>query len=632
MEVIICQGRAGPFQSMLNTPNALSITRKGRSMIGVGCKSYVHRAPLLTSLVQEKYRSSDTDAKTRAPSNLLDDDDNGRGEESTSESEEDDDGILASGALDAQVQETLDAIRKKDPRVYDANVKFYNDPEDSTEGVAQPKTKEIKPMHLSDYHRQMLLEGTSEANGHDEMPLSYMQQQDHLKQSIVQEINGGEEEFGDDEGFLVKKVVKEGGEETKNAQTSNIQLDIQSADQDPDKYLSNFMSARAWTASSGNSKNVPFESDDDEEELRAEAFEQAYNLRFEDPKSTNEKLISHARDTAAKYSVRKDEVNPRKKAREAERTKKEAEKQIRKEEKARLRKLKVGMMEDRIKKIREAAGLRGASLSQEEDWSEFLDNAWDDAGWDVEMRKRFGDEYYAEQDAYDSADEHTSKAKKIKKPKWQDDIGIDDLIPDFDDNEIHQKSIFELTGIDEGEQPRSPSLLGNTLQITEKADIASGNSVKKQKDRNKEKRKEERLVRRKIEQAVDEHLEVDEKLAKFGRRHAGQFRYRETSPVAWGLTAQDILMADDSQLNQYAGLKKLAAFRDPEKKKKDKKQLGKKARLRQWRKDTFGNEHGPQMSLADALGGQVPSHLKALSDGIEGKSRQDKRSLRKAKN
>ena len=59
-------------------------------------------------------------------------------------------------------------------------------------------------------------------------------------------------------------------------------------------------------------------------------------------------------------------------------------------------------------------------------------------------------------------------------------------------------------------------------------------------------------------------------------------------------------MADDSQLNQFVGLKKLAAFRDPERKRRDLKKMGKKARLRQWRKDTFGTEEEPEFVLPQA--------------------------------
>lgn len=57
----------------------------------------------------------------------------------------------------------------------------------------------------------------------------------------------------------------------------------------------------------------------------------------------------------------------------------------------------------------------------------------------------------------------------------------------------------------------------------------------------------------------------------------------------------DILAADDAQLNQWAGIKKYATWRDDERKAKDRKRLGKKARLREWRKETFGTKEGPEL-------------------------------------
>jgi protein KRI1 len=95
---------------------------------------------------------------------------------------------------------------------------------------------------------------------------------------------------------------------------------------------------------------------------------------------------------------------------------------------------------------------------------------------------------------------------------------------------------------------------------------------------------------------VDDQLQLELNNSMPETSRSASFRYRETSPKSFGLTSRDILLADDKQLNEFAGLKKLAAFRDPDKKKKDLKHLGKKARLRKWRMDTFGNEEGLQAS------------------------------------
>ena len=73
----------------------------------------------------------------------------------------------------------------------------------------------------------------------------------------------------------------------------------------------------------------------------------------------------------------------------------------------------------------------------------------------------------------------------------------------------------------------------------------------------------------------------------------------------------------------------MAAFRDAEKKRKDKKNLGKKARLRQWRKETFGNEDGPEIVInIDAAEGV--DEASGGVDIVEG-GRKKKRRSRKSK-
>ncbi|KAF6222840.1 hypothetical protein HO133_000891 [Letharia lupina] len=578
--------------------------------------------------LQEKY-GNDVSTVTRRSAGPNEDDDDGTGSSTDSE-EEDDEGVLASEALDKQIQETLEAIRRKDPRVYDEKAKFFTDLDDEAQDSKGLKTKHEKPMYLNDYHRRNILEVSASPKIQDDEPISYAQQQDDLKNFIVKEmhaaanseIDSGEDKGGDDDFLVRKPSASQKESQTIRSKIKKPEVDLEAADKDPETFLSNYMSARAWVPAAGT-KFQPFESDDEEEDRRAELFEEAYNLRFEDPQASHEKLLSHARDAAAKYSVRKEPTNPRKKAREAEQMKKEAARQARDEEKARYRKLKVSEVEEKIRKIKDAAGLRGKSI-QEQDWPAFLDDGWDDERWEQEMRKRFGDDYYADHDIDDSSEVKGKSQRKITKPKWEDDIEIDDLVPDFDAAE-HEKPQFSMT---DDESSAGGATIANDgssdSESVSKPESKPKPSKRRERDEHK---KEARLERRKIEQLVDESIKVDETLSNFSKKHAGHFRYRETSPIAYGLTPHDILMASDSQLNQYAGLKKMAAFRDSDKKKKDKKRLGKKARLRQWRKETFGNEQGPQKTLAEVLAGQDladhKSKLKAANrtDIKEGKKK-----------
>ncbi len=468
-------------------------------------------------------------------------------------------------------------------------------------------------MYLSDYHRRNLLEGMASEDGDNIEPMTYAQQQDDLKTNVVKEMHAAadgleEADAGDDDGFLVRKPSSsDAGKQGARVKPVVKELNVETAHKDPERYLLNFISARAWVPSD-NSNFQPFESDDEEDDHRAELFEEAYNLRFEDPKGSNEKLLSHARDAAAKYSVRRDITNPRKKARDAERSRQEAEKEEREEEKARLRKLRIADAEEKVRKIKEAAGLRGTAL-QESDWTAFLEEGWDDDRWEQEMKKRFGEDYYADKDLSGSGDEVGTSRRKVKKPKWETDIDIKDLVPDFESGDEIQKPPFTLTDDESGHSDTSRLKTGGASLKHQKTSKASR---KQERDEHKS---EARKERRKIEQLVDEELNANDTISGLRTKNAGQFRYRATSPVAYGLTAHDILMASDSQLNQYAGLKKMAAFRDAEKKRRDKKRLGKKARLRQWRKETFGSEQGPQNTLAELLSGKVVGSRDSMASG-----------------
>jgi protein KRI1 len=396
----------------------------------------------------------------------------------------------------------------------------------------------------------------------------------------VKELHAAAESSDEDEemedkdgGFLIRKE-KQPAEESGRPQPALNKADIDAAEKDPENYLSKFLDSRAWVAPQKNILH-PFESDEDEDD-KAEEFEAAYNLRFENPQAANERLVAHSREAAAKYSVRQEPTNKRKRAREAEQAKKDEQKQQTVTDKARLRKLRLEEAEQKINKIKEAAGL-GKKPVNIEDWQDFLTEDWDDKRWEAEMKKQFGEDYYAEGEV-PSSDEEGAKKRKAKKPKWDDDIDIGDLVGDFDAGDNAKFSLSE-------------------------AEASSSKKKSKQRAKEKEEEKREaRKQRRKIEALVDEKLDVDFAIDGAGKKGAKSvFRYRETSPGAFGLTPKDILLASDSQLNQFHGLKKLAAYRDEDKKRKDKKHLGKKARLRQWRRDTFGNEAGPQKTLQDLL-------------------------------
>ncbi|KAG9232531.1 KRI1-like family C-terminal-domain-containing protein [Amylocarpus encephaloides] len=567
--------------------------------------------------LEEKYNKPAKPANGKLYGDKYDED----SESSDDGEDEDDEGFLATEDLDAQISATLQAIRAKDPRVYDEKVTFYKPIEEEAEKDTAEAKKE-KPMRLHDYHRENLLREYTREDEEASTPRTFVQEQEELKNSIVKEIHAAGDDSSSDEdedgGFLIPKSKPKAQPQNESSASAihpsrakKVAVDVNTAEKDPETFLSNFMQARAWVPTDG-ARFQPLESDDDEELERAEEWETAYNLRFENPSGTNETLKSYARDAIAAKTVRKEEPNSRKKQRDMQKAKKDAEKAERDVERTRLRQLKIGEMEAKLQIIKKAAGLHGKALKEDE-WTKFLDEGWDDATWEAEMSKRFGEDYYAEQDGNSDSDAEAGgdKKKKVHKPQWDDDIDIKDLVPDFvEEEEAQEKPAFSLSDSEgqDGEDIVSdadPKKKGNTSR-----DRANEKATKK---------KAARLERKKIEDLVDNQLDISLPL---NSKAPSMFRYRETSPISFGLTTRDILMAPDISLNQFAGLKKMAAFRDADKKKRDKKNLGKKARLRQWRKETFGNEEGPEVVIQE--GGLADGSADAAEKKKKKRSRKNK--------
>jgi protein KRI1 len=550
----------------------------------------------------------------------------GSGSESSSEDEtEDEDGFLVTNDLDQEISATLAAIKNKDPRIYDKSAVFYK-PFDAETDLPSKEQKE-KPVFLKDYHRERYMRGDAGADDYNDddpdKPKTYVQEQADLKKSILAEINKAtadddSEGWSGDEAFIKPKARQAAEPVLEPSAVKITELDVVNADRDPDAYLSKFMASRAWEPEDGEGpKWQAFESDDGEDDGDlAEKFEHAYNMRFEDPEKSNEVLKSYSRDAVTARTVRQEALTGRKKQRQLEKERKEEEKREREEERRRLRRLKLEEVQDKLSKIKKAAGKTADSINPDR-WIGFLDDAWDNDNWEKEMARRFNEDYYAEADEMsnggqdedddddDDEEEASTKKKKskVKKPKWDDDIDIKDIIPDFDD-EIPKVTLSDSEAEDAGQDEDG----------LDSADERPAKKRKTAKELRKDRmaaKKQSRQEQAQLEALVSSKMELDNPRALASTSKAssskadglGGFRYRETSPNSFGMSARDILLApSDAALNDFAGLKKLASFRDADKKRKDKKRLGKKARLREWRRENFGKdfEHsGPTFGFAE---------------------------------
>ena len=415
-------------------------------------------------------------------------------EEEEDSEEEDDTAVLATERLDQEIAATIEAIRKKDPKIYDGSTVFFSAIEGEEEeagGKGGIESGDEKPMFLKDYHRKNLLSG---AVDDEDAPMTYLQEQEDLKRTVVLEMHqvAASEPDSDaddaDAGFLVRKTEPE-----KLQPIVDIPDPATADPNNPEEYLTRFFQSRAWTKPTGL---IPLGDDDSGEEDRIEEFEKAYNFRFEDPDANaRSKLITYGRDAISANTVRREGVSGRKKEREKKRGKQQAEKELQEKEKGRLRKLKTEELMEKFKMIREAAGIGGDGGDKEieaEVLNTLLEGDWSDEQWEEWMAKKFGDSYYE------------ADVGKIKKPKFDDEIDVGDIVSDLEDD-VRLDLEDEEEEVDSRASERDENG-GGAQTARESKDTGF---LQKEERKNKQKGRD---LKRKLERYVEENYDFEDQV------------------------------------------------------------------------------------------------------------------------
>lgn len=496
-------------------------------------------------------------------------------EDEEDEEEEDDFGELLTEDVENGLNEVLKAIKTGDQRLFDSNVKFFKEEDSTDNGV---KKEGAKPIYLKEYHRKALLEGDDEESGNFasiDGKKTYVDQQREDKEDLIKQMHGAISDDDSDDDFLIKKEQTVTNDPKPTAPVSLPDPEKEGGE----KFLEAFLENHAWLPDKGEKVDVEFE-DDAEFDQAAETFENAYNFRFEDPKATE--IISYARSQA---TMRREKMNSRKRERLKEQEKKMKEKEEIKEELKKKKQKKVNLVVDRIKEIRQIVG---DEISEERILKVFGDSLmkedFSSEDWDAKMAEIFDEEYYQNEN------------DDFVKPEWDDDLMNDDIRKE-DESEGDDDENEEILAEDVEAGNAKDEDDGKTDSIDNKAENSESKSRKSKKkeekytakkEKNKVKEIAEKLVEKKTLDILDE---VEEERGR-NKEKKYTFKYREVSPESFGLTANEILAADDKALNELIGLKKLAPYRPHDKVAKDKRKITKSKNLREWRKKTFGTEVG----------------------------------------
>ncbi|CAO3638851.1 unnamed protein product [Mucor hiemalis] len=475
-------------------------------------------------LLKKATEEIEAEVAALAQKNNFDDDDDS---DYDSDEDEDDEANLLTAAMDSQIFKTIAAIQSKDPRVYENSTNFFEGVDNKNAKNSSSKAQKEEKVTLKDYERKILLENGGFVDEYKEGATgkTHRQEQEELRNAFKSVVDDSDDE--EDDGFLTKKDKTSAEKEAEESDYKKFLLDNMQNDEHSKKafeewsnykgnpnvnneeaFLMDYVLNRGWVDKKTDSLDTGLdEVDKDEADLDdIDRFESKYNFRFEEEGAST--IKTYAREVEG--SVRRKE-SKRAKRREREKLNKA---KVKEEQLELMKQQKNKKMKEIHAKLKEISGITGIENID-------LENDFDSTMFDAQMSDVFNDSYYVDE------------GQDNEKPVWDDDIETG--LPDDDDN----MDADYLPGGDKYEQGTA------TYEGSEPNESAG-------------------LKKRKFDELMEEYYNLNYEDVIGGDLYT-RFKYAKTEPENYGLTAEQILMADDVELNKYVGMKLLAPYRNPKK-------------------------------------------------------------------
>ncbi|XP_072549485.1 protein KRI1 homolog [Salminus brasiliensis] len=564
----------------------------------------------------DKYRQKEELQKLK--DRFGDQDEKSSSESSDSESDEESEMEL-DPKLERDFYRTLSLLKKKDPKIYQKDAKFYSEGASSSGSDEKPSTskKAEKPMFLKDYERKVILERGGKYDDDDEddsadeeaarrmqeraLSPSYIQEQEELKKSFQTFMRESDDEGSNDEGQLLKRRNKTQEEKDKEeadyVEWLKGQAELEGKEEVQDmKYLKDYWNdpklddkesfLRDYILNKGyleeDEEKIPTydelmqeDVEDSEEEgesflQKQENFERHYNFRFEEPGA--QQIKTYPRNIATSVRSKDDR---RKRKREEVKERKKKEKEQKQQQLKELKNLKRAEIMEKLKKLQELTGNKELAFSEVD-----LEGDFDPQQHDQLMQTVFGDDYYGEceeeKPQFDDDDEELEG-------RWNWDTWTGKEEEGCGEKEEYQEG-EEYEGEEESYQPdcEDPDFIMDA-DYDPSQQALSKKKKKKQKELKKKmakdnaplmgkKRKKSHFAEiitqnkpvfdpqeKTFEQYLDEYYKLD--FEDLIDDLPCRFRYRQVVPNDFGLTTEEILAAEDKELNRWCSLRKTCMYR-----------------------------------------------------------------------
>lgn len=521
--------------------------------------------------------------------------------------------------FDKDFYKALALLKNKDPKIYDQHVTFFDDTNKAQEVYTEnkkQKPKKEKAVFLRDYERNIIVERDGKlSDSEDENVLetdiennkiTYVQEQKELKESFKNVLHDEEEEDDD----LLKPKVKSESEKAKEDTDYKEWLkgqktDINESEQEILKPLRDFWSNPNLDANEKflrdyvlndkyfdkNYTGLDDDDDDDDNDQgknyvihdsdenlsedeknieKQEEFEHKYNFRFEEP---DQEFIKRYPRTMENSLRRKDTRRAEKRAEVKKR--KEEEKLRKKEELMQLKALKRKEIEEKIEKLKEITGNDDIQFNDVD-----LEGDFDPVEYDRKMNQVFNDDYYA-------------VPEENVKPEFHDideELGIEDNWDNYDPTAKNFADEDKYEGPHCEDPEFNMDADYNPLKRVQEEIESSKKRKRRRKSKfaeliAKEKPKFDPQQYKSYEEYFDKYysLDYEDMIGDIPCR----FKYRKVVPNNYGLNIEEILMADDKELNKWCSLKKALQYKPEHAELNDIKMYEQKAKNEELKRKIF---------------------------------------------